>query len=152
MSIELERRADGLLWARRGEQEASVSVHRCFPWSEPTRFVSLRDDEKEEFALVADPADLGKQSREALERALAEAGFVMQIKRILEVHEEIEIRSWKVETEQGARTFQTRLDDWPRDVPGGGFLVRDVAGDLYHIRDARDLDARSRELLWAYVE
>ena len=34
------------------------------------------------------------------------------------------------------RTFQTRLDHWPCELPGGGLLIRDVAGDLYYIADA----------------
>ena len=50
--VELERRIDGQLWARTGGREVRVQVHRCFPWSAPGRFVSLRDAEKEEVALV----------------------------------------------------------------------------------------------------
>jgi len=34
-------------------------------------------------------------------------------------------------------------------VPGGGILIRDVAGDLYHIVDPDKLDAKSRTYLWA---
>jgi hypothetical protein len=37
-------------------------------------------------------------------------------------------------------------------VPGGGLLIRDVAGDLYHVPDPSDLDRKSRELLWAFVD
>jgi hypothetical protein len=33
---------------------------------------------------------------------------------------------WRVHTDQGARRFQTRLDDWPRKLPDGGLLIRDV--------------------------
>jgi hypothetical protein len=29
--------------------------------------------------------------------------------------------------------FQTPRDEWPREVPGGGLLIRDVAGELYFI-------------------
>jgi Domain of unknown function (DUF1854) len=71
---------------------------------------------------------------------------------VLEVEEEVEIRHWRVETRQGFRTFQTRLDDWPRALPGGGFLIRDVAGDLYHLAAPKAMDQRSRELLWAFVD
>ena len=74
------------------------------------------------------------------------------MERIESVDEEVEIRIWKVRTRQGPRSFQTRLDDWPREVPGGGFLIRDVAGDLYHVADPRGLDEASRALLWAFVE
>jgi hypothetical protein len=148
----LTRRADGRLWAERRGDARPVSVRRCFPWSEPARYVSLRDDEEEEFALVADLADLDTASRAALEAALAEAGFVFVVTAIREVEEEVEIRAWRVETTQGARRFQTRLDDWPRELPGGGILIRDVAGDLYHVPDPRSLDRRSRQLLWAFVD
>src|ERR1051325_7241440 len=61
--LRLTRRADGRLWATRGDTERAVWVRRCFPWSEPARFVSLRYDDQQEFALVRDPADLDAASR-----------------------------------------------------------------------------------------
>ena len=151
-ALRVERRNDGQLWAEREGEARPVRVRRCFPWSEPTRYVSLLDDEKREFALVPDLRALEPASRRALEDAVAEAGFVLQLERIESIDEEVEIRTWKVRTKQGPRSFQTRLDDWPREVPGGGYVIRDVAGDLYHVADPKALDAHSRELLWAYVE
>jgi hypothetical protein len=150
--LTLERRDDGRLWAIRGNEERSVWVRRCFPWSQPTRFISLRDSEEHEFALVREPGELSYESRSVLEGALVEAGFVLKIVRVLKVDEEVEIRNWKVETEQGPRSFQTRLDDWPRQMPGGGILIRDVAGDLYYVAEPNELDAKSRALLWAFVD
>ncbi len=70
----------------------------------------------------------------------------------MSVEEEIEIRHWKVDTRQGERTFQTRLDDWPRILPGGGVLIRDVSGDLYHIPAPESLDRKSRELMYSFVD
>ena len=151
-ALTLERRADGQLWALRGDVERAVWVRRCFPWSEPTRFVSLRDDEEREFALVRDPAELEPSSRRVLEDAMVAAGFVFEIIRVMGIEEEVEIRHWRVETRQGARSFQTRLDAWPRLLPHGGLLVRDVAGDLYHVADPGALDKQSRALLWAFVD
>jgi Domain of unknown function (DUF1854) len=151
-ALTLERRADGRLWALRGDVERAVWVRRCFPWSEPTRFVSLRDDEEHEFALVRDPAELGPSSRRVLEEAMGAAGFVFEIIRVMVIQEEVEIRHWRVETQQGARSFQTRLDAWPRLLPHGGLLIRDVAGDLYHVFDPGALDKQSRALLWAFVD
>jgi hypothetical protein len=150
--LTLARRADGRLWARCGGEERAVRVQRCFPWSGPATFVSLRDADDEEFALVADPARLDPASRRALEGALVEAGFVLELTAIEDVDEEVEIRTWKVHTRQGPRTFQTRLDDWPVQVPGGGVVIRDVAGDLYHVGDPAAMDARSRKWLWAFVD
>jgi hypothetical protein len=151
-ALALEWRADGSLWAIRDDDERAVSVRRCFPWTEPARHLSLRDADEEEFAFVRDPVDLDARSRAALEAALAVAGFVFEVTRVLEIEEEVEIRRWRVETEQGPRTFQTRLDDWPRSLPHGGLLIRDLAGDLYHLGDPKALDKQSRELLWAFVD
>ena len=65
--------------------------------------------------------------------------------------DEVEIRVRKVEARQGPRIFQTRLDDWPVEVPGGRFLIRDGAGDLYRVSDPAAMDRRSREILWAFM-
>ncbi len=150
--LRLWKAADGRLWASHGGRDEPVTVRRCFPWSEPARYVSLRDGDEREFALITDPHVLDEPSRSALTESMVQAGFVLEVTRIVEVEEEVEIRRWKVETAQGTRSFQTPLDDWPREVPGGGFVVRDVAGDLYHVSDPGALDRRSRELLWAYAE
>lgn len=151
-SLTLQVRVDGRLLAVRDGAEVPVSVRQSFPWSEPARFLSLRDEDEEEVALVRDVAELEPASRRALEEALVVAGFVLEVTRILCLDEEIEVRSWKVETRQGPRMFQTRLDDWPRQMPGGGLLIRDVAGDLYHIAKPADLDRESRKHLWAFLD
>lgn len=143
---------DGRLLATKGGVTAAVFARLTFPWTEPTRFVSLRDADEAEFALVTSAAELDGDSRAALELALAQAGFVLQITRVLHVEDEVEVRHWEVETRQGHRKFQTRLDDWPRELPAGGLLIRDVGGDLYHIAEPAAMDEKSRELLWAFVD
>ena len=151
-ALELRSGGDGRLLAIVDGEPVAVRLRQCFPWSEPRRHLSLRDGEDREVALVEDPAALAPGSRDALERALAEAGFVLEVTRVLSIEEEVEIRHWTVETAQGRRTFQTHLDDWPRALPGGGLLIRDVAGDLYRLGDLRRMDRRSRELLWVFVD
>jgi hypothetical protein len=150
--LSLRLSSDGRLLAHIAGTWAPVRLRQCFPWSEPGRHVSLRDDGDEEVALVEDPAALPPESRRALERALAEAGFVLEVTRVLSIEEEVEIRQWTVETKHGKRSFQTHLDDWPRTLPMGGLLIRDVAGDLYRLPAPQTLDGRSQELLWAFVD
>jgi hypothetical protein len=150
--LSLRLSPDGRLLARIAGKWAPVQLRQCFPWSEPGRHVSLRDDRDEEVGLVDNPASLEPESRRALERALAEAGFVLEVTRVLAIEEEVEIRQWTVETKHGKRLFQTHLDDWPRTLPMGGLLIRDVAGDLYRLPAPRTLDGRSQELLWAFVD
>lgn len=152
LTTRLERRADGQLWILRAGQSCAVNIARCFPWSARARFISLRDDEKQEVCLIDDPATLDSDSRATLEHALIEADFVLEVERIHDIDEEIEIRCWDVTTSQGRRRFQTKRDDWPRIVPGGGVLIRDVAGDLYYIKEPAELDQPSQALLDAFVD
>ncbi|MFQ5699232.1 MAG: DUF1854 domain-containing protein [Myxococcota bacterium] len=95
---------------------------------------------------------LSPPSRKLLCEELVRVGFVLVVTGVEAIDEEIEIRTWRVCTAQGPRLFQTPRDEWPREVPGGGLLVSDVAGDLYHIPDPDKLDARSQKLLWAFVD
>jgi hypothetical protein len=150
--LELRHQSDGRLVAGIDGRRVAVKLRQCFPWSEPTRYISLRDSDDKEVAIVDNPSTLDNESRQALELALAEAGFVLEVTRVLDIDEEIEIRQWKVETKQGNRSFQTHLDDWPRVLPSGGLLIRDVAGDLYRLPDPATLDKKSRALLWAFVD
>ena len=129
-----------------------VRLRQCFPWSEPHRHLSLRDASDREIALVDDPAELDDSSRAAVERALGIAGFVLEVTRVVEIDEEVEIRQWLVETASGSRSFQTHLDEWPRVLPGGELLIRDVAGDLYKLGAPQKLDRKTRDLLWAFVD
>ncbi len=87
-----------------------------------------------------------------LDAAMCEAGFIFDVSAVLEIEEEVELRNWLVRTHQGARRFQTRLDDWPRKLPDGGLLIRDVTGDFYRVSDPAQLDRTSRALLWAFVD
>jgi hypothetical protein len=150
--ITLRSGGDGRLLVIIDDQPISVRLRQCFPWSEPHRHLSLRDDKEREVALIDDPAELAPASRRALEDALAAAGFVLVVTRVVGVDEEVEIRHWSVETVHGPRTFQTHLDDWPRTLPGGDLLIRDVSGDLYRLANPRGMDRKSRELLWAFVD
>ena len=150
--LSLRAGADGALTAEYQGTVKAVTVRQAFPWTEPAQYLSLRDEKDEEFALVEDVRELEPASRAALETAMALAGFVLEVTRVEAVEEEIEMRHWRVTTRQGPRSFQTRLDDWPREVPGGGLLIRDVAGDLYHVREPESLDEKSQTLLWAFVD
>lgn len=150
--LRLEHRADGQLWVSCGARECPVSLRRCFPWSAPQQFLSLRDADDEEVALVRDLAELDPESQAALERALQEVAFVLEVEGVDEVEDEIEIRSFRVRTRQGPRSFQTLRDEWPREMPDGALLLEDVAGDLYRVAEPKALDARSRKRLAAFLD
>jgi hypothetical protein len=139
--------------ATRGALRATpVDIVRCFPWSHPTTFLSLRDSAGAERAFVADPSELDPESRAELERALSRSSFVLEVVRILKVTEDFELRCFEVETRQGLRRFQTALDAWPRELENGALILEDVHGDLYRVCAPNELDAGSRREFAAFID
>lgn len=147
-----ERRNDGRINAVNGKVNVPVTARLCFPWTFPNQFVSLRNSDEAEVLLIEKLDDVDKQSRKVLEQLLAETGFVLEIRKVLNIKEDFEIRSWSVITAQGPRQFQTRLDDWPHLLPSGGVLIRDVSSDLLLIKDPTSLDPESRKQIQAHIE
>ncbi len=147
----LERRIDGKLWLLDAAGASVVDVVRCFPWSAPDRFLSLRDAEGAERGFVTSLDELTAESRAALESGLARSSFAFEVVRVLAISEDFELRSFLVETAQGTRRFQTALDAWPREVDGG-LVLEDVYGDLYRVSAPAALDAESRRLLRAFID
>ncbi len=144
--------ASGHLELRRGNDWVRVDAVRCFPWSQASRYISLRDFEGRELCLVVDSGTLEAASRWALYQALKVAGFRLEVTAVLSIEDDFEMRVWKVRTRGGERSFQTELDVWPQAAPGGGHVIEDIAGDVFFIPPLQSLDARSRKRLWPYVE
>ena len=149
---QIEPLPNGQLGVRRDGAVTAAKVRLCFPWSSPGRYVSLCDEKNNELALITDVAQLDPDTRALIEQALAEAGFLFEILHVESMETEFEIRNWKVITRQGPCTFQTELDDWPRHLPDGGLLIKDVTGNLFCVPDPKSLDARTKKLLWIFVD
>jgi ATP-binding cassette subfamily B protein len=69
-----------------------------------------------------------------------------------EALDEFELRTWSVQTRQGPRSFQTKLDEWPRSLENSAVIIRDLSGDFYQINDPTGLDPTSQKLVWAFTE
>ncbi len=148
----IERTATGALRVVTARGPMLARAVRCFPWSEPSRHISIRDNEGTELLYVDDPQRLDEASRRALEVALTAAGFVIDVTGVESVVEDFEMRCFKVRTPHGPRSLQTALDAWPRIAPNGEVLLEDIAGDIYRIPPVEKLDRRSRRLLWALLD
>jgi len=148
----IRRGIDGQLVVRSGGMQVPVRVWRCFPWSEPGRYVSLRDDRDDEVLLIRDLAELDPASCAVVESALREVSLVLEVIAVESVEEDFEMRCFRVLTRQGRRTFQTARDIWPRPEPDGSLLVEDVQGDIFRFPPREQLDARSQSQLWALLD
>lgn len=152
IDIKIERRNDSRLWTVHNGKDVAIRVETCFPWSHPKKYISLRDDERNEIALIEDLDEMDSESADLVREALRETAFVMQIETVLSIQEEFEVRTWDVETKQGRRKFQTKRDAWPQTLPDGGLLIRDIAGDLFFIASPHNMDPASRKFLAPFID
>lgn len=149
--LQLKRKPDGRPGLLTENGIEPVVITACFPWSDPGKFLSLRSPEGRELGFVEDPADLEPESKDLILEELARGSATFQIQSIQVLRKEIELRCWEVITDRGPRSFQTELDEWPRELPGGSFLIEDLFGDLYVVTDLQTLDPASRKLFWPLI-
>lgn len=142
---------NGRLTALQPTGPVEVTVRPCFPWSAPDRFLSLRDKDHQEVALVPSLDALPAGSAEALRHVLGEIRFTFTLRAIREIEKRFDLRVWKVETDQGPRQFVTEWDSFPKEKGDGSLILSDVGGDLYRIPPIDSMDGRSRRLLWSYM-
>ncbi|MEC7277506.1 MAG: DUF1854 domain-containing protein [Bdellovibrionota bacterium] len=151
MPLTLWRQENGILCLKYGEREVEVFLKQCFPWTTPGRFLSLRDKDDNEVCLIEDLEQINNEARALLKEELAFSQFVLNIINVKNIEEDVELRRFQVETSQGLRVFQTKLEDWPEVLENGTILIEDLAGDLFRITNWRELDSHSQKELSPYV-
>ncbi len=125
-----------------------VQVYRCFPLTDPERYISVRDASNNEIGLIRDLADLDPESQRVVREALHRRYLVPVIRRVLSVRERIGLLQWEVETDRGYRRFLTRSGAEGVEQPQPQQVVlTDLDGNRYHIPDITALDPISFALL-----
>lgn len=125
-----------------------VDLHMAFPFSDPNRFISVREPEGDEIALIKDLNDLDPTSQQAIRDELSWRYYTPKIQRILSYKEEFGHTYWEVETDRGIHKFVTRgRDQTVRSISEQRTLIIDVSGNRYEIANLEKLDARSKEYL-----
>lgn len=139
------------LYLLKGEDEYEIQVKKCFPWTHPLEYLSLKDVEDSEVYLVENLTQLDAESRKNLAKYLDKSDYIHEIVKVVDVIEDVELRNYKIATKGGERSIQTRLDDWPSLQDDGGVIIQDLNGDLFRITSPEVLDEKSRELLSTYI-
>ena len=125
-------------------------VARCFPWSLPGVYVSIRDKEGKELALLRTLEELDPASRQIVQQELAGKVFDPKIRRIVNYKNEFGVISITAQTDRGEVTFQIRSRDDVRLLSNSRALFRDADGNTYELTDLNALDHASRKWLEEY--
>lgn len=134
-----------------GSRHEGVVPIRCFPISDPSQWVSVCTSAGKELVCIDDLARLSPQVRQVLTAALARREFVPVIKRIVWASGDTEPCEWDVETDRGKTRFVLDSeDDVRRTGPHSGMVI-DSHGIRYLIPDIRQFDAKSLQIIQAYL-
>ena len=136
------------------KEYSRVSVHRCFPHSDPTHYISIRepDGDGREIGLIEDLNELPKDMREMLEEQMNLRYFAPKILKVRHIREEYGYSYWDVVTDKGACRFTVRM--------GGGnvypigknrYLINDLDGNRFEIPDLYKLSAREIKQLDLFI-
>ncbi|MBN2394687.1 MAG: DUF1854 domain-containing protein [Anaerolineae bacterium] len=133
-----------------------VVLRACFPVSDNTEFLSVRDATDEtvpELGIIEDWSRLPPESRAAVAAELGLHYFVPEIKQVFNVKEELGFLYWTVETDKGRKEFVMRnsVIHYAREVVPGHWLLIDVNEARYEILDVAALDARSQKLVQQFL-
>ena len=136
--------------AGREEPEVDARVARCFPWSLPATYISVRSKDGKELVLLKTLDELDPASRSLVEAELGDMIFNPRIVRVLECKTEFGVTSIRCETDRGEVTFQIRSREDIRVLTPTRALLRDVDGNTYELADLSALDATSRRHFQQY--
>jgi hypothetical protein len=129
---------------RPGEEEAKdVRVRRAFPWSHPTRWISVRSSEGKELVLIEDLSALAESQRRLIETNLESAVFIPRITRVDEVDVRFGYQQWNVQTDRGPIEFRVQEREDIRFLNDGRFSIKDADGNVYELPPLDQLDENS---------
>ena len=131
-----------------------VAVHRCFPFSDPSRYISIRepDNDGREIGLILDLKDLSEETQSILEEQMALRYFTPHILQIRDIKEEYGYSYWEVVTDKGACRFTVRMGAgsvYP--IGPNRYLVNDLDGNRYEIPDLYRLTPREIKKLDLFI-
>ena len=156
MENPIQQNAGGRITSQEGElwwtTESGVkpigSLVRCFPATAADTWLSIRDTDGQELALIRNPETLDPDSRNTIAPVLHDKYHVPVITRIVSVTSSVEGKHLEVEAEEGPLTFDItgESDVDYREYPSVQLTDRSKRRK-YLIPDAATLDQASRNLL-----
>jgi hypothetical protein len=149
MEFDLAENDRGQLTLKRPGQDdvADVRIRRAFPWTAPTKDVSIRNAEGKELVLIPDLTTLPAGLRATIEKSLTVNSFIPRITRVDEVDMSFGFQEWSVQTDRGPIKFRVQEREDIRFLGGGRFRIKDADGNIYELPSIASLDLASQKEL-----
>jgi hypothetical protein len=125
-----------------------VRIARAFPFSDPDRYIGLRDGDDKDIGILTTLHGLDKDSRAIIEEELEKRYFTPRIERVLMVKEEFGVVTWEVETDRGPRRFLVRnLRDSTFSLGANRLMMTDTDGNRYEFPDVSTVGTKAMTVL-----
>ena len=122
-----------------------VDVHRAFPLSHPEEHIVLRDGKNQEVGVLESLSVVPEPALSWLRAQLHRRYFLPRVSAIFDITEKFGSSVWELDTDRGRRTVTTgAMNESVHEIEPGRYLLTDVEGNRYEIRDLKELDADSR--------
>jgi len=143
----IEQAPDGTMRVTVPEDRCGLRVEamRAFPLSHPEEHIVLRDGAGKEVGVLRHLAEVPEPALGLLREQLRRRYFLPRVTAIHDVSERFGSSLWDLETDRGRCTISTRqMNEAVSEVGPGRFLITDVEGNRYEIKDLDALDETSR--------
>ena len=125
-----------------------VRIARAFPFSNPDRYIGLRDGDDKDIGILTTLNGLDEHSRTIINEELERRYFTPRIERVLKVDEEFGVVTWEVETDRGPRRFLVRnLRDSTFPLGANRLMMTDTDGNRYEFPDVSAVGAKAMTVL-----
>ena len=125
-----------------------VRVARAFPFSDPNRYIGLRDGDDKDIGILTKLDDLDTESNKIIADELERRYFTPRVERVLSVEEQFGVVTWEVETDRGTRRFLVRnLRDNSFPLGPNRLMVTDTDGNRYEFADVRTMGPKAYAVL-----
>jgi len=138
----------------RGTVYPRVAVHRCFPFSAPDEYISIResDESSQEIGLIQKLDDWDHDTQAMLREQLELRYFNPKITRIKHVREEYGYAYWDVGTDRGDCRFVVRMGSGTViHIGSGRYMVTDVDGNRFKIPNIHTLSPQEMKKLDMFI-
>jgi len=134
----------------RPEPVVDARVCRCFPWSLPDQYISIRDKGGKEVVLLRTLDEVPPEERALILEELQDKVFSPRIQRVVASKSEFGVTSITAMTDRGEVIFQVRSREDVRVLSSTRALFRDVDGNTFELADLTRLDKASQRYLAEY--
>lgn len=139
--------AGALRFTDAARQSVAVTAAHLFPLSEPDAWISLRDRDGEEVALIDYPSQLPEETHRLLSDELRRTQFVPRVTRIHRISQAIKGLAVRLETDRGPTSILLDDDEHIRRISPTCVVLMDTNGIRFLIPDTTALDRHSRNCL-----